>query len=108
MQTSASAATTSATTSELNLAKTGVEQPRCHAAPRRQPSDPRCVSTFLHNEALLVSRTSSITQLTLLPACALIANHCSSTMAKPNITGFDPQKFAAAAKSGTRGDPWAR
>jgi hypothetical protein len=29
-------------------------------------------------------------------------------MAKPNITGFDPQKFAAAAKSGTRGDPWAR
>ncbi|KAJ4322198.1 hypothetical protein N0V94_002546 [Neodidymelliopsis sp. IMI 364377] len=31
-----------------------------------------------------------------------------SIMAKPNITGFDPQKFAAAAKNGTKGDPWAR
>ena len=47
-------------------------------------------------------------QLALSPAFALIANVCSSVMAKPNITGFDPQKFAAAAKNGTRGDPWAR
>ncbi|KAF3053323.1 hypothetical protein E8E11_010847 [Didymella keratinophila] len=29
-------------------------------------------------------------------------------MAKPNITGFDPKAFAAAAKNGTKGDPWAR
>jgi hypothetical protein len=68
----------------------------------------RCVSTYPHNEALIVSFTCPSHQLALLPAPALVVNACSSIMAKPNITGFDPKAFAAAAKSGTKGDPWAR
>jgi hypothetical protein len=47
-------------------------------------------------------------QLTFPMSSELAANSYSSIMAKPNITGFDPQKFAAAAKNGTKGDPWAR
>jgi hypothetical protein len=86
----------------------GVQQPRRQAAPQRQSSDLRCVSTHPHNEALIVSSAYSTPQLALLPAFVLTTDPRSRTLAKPNITGFDPQKFAAAAKNGTRGDPWAR
>lgn len=55
-----------------------------------------------------MSVTCHIHQLALLPASALAADSRSSIMAKPNITGFDPKAFAAAAKNGTKGDPWAR
>lgn len=55
-----------------------------------------------------MSTACLLPQLALLPAPALLADSRSSIMAKPNITGFDPKAFAAAAKNGTKGDPWAR
>lgn len=86
----------------------GVDVASCLSNPRRQSSDSRCVSTYPHNEALIVSSAYTASQLALLPAFAPTTNPRSRTLAKPNITGFDPQKFAAAAKNGTKGDPWAR
>lgn len=44
--------------SPSSAAKTwSYEPPRRQAAPRRQSSDPRCASTYPHNEALIVSST---------------------------------------------------